>query len=137
MSCSGPPSRSDSIRSSLQPSLRATASASSVTRDEWPRVYGSRASIAPVSIFSMYTRALTSMRCRGSLLPDPIDGPDARRAAQAREIEAVLDRPQQAVVRHRRTEVRPGPDERAQRERGHAVAAIVGLVEGDEHDRSG
>ena len=100
---------------------RATASASTVTRVEWPRVYGSRASIARLSIDSIATKAKFQGSRLGSLFRVRGDfsarfrwpgrrAPSGRGAAAP---EPVLDRPQQPVVRHRRCEPRARPDERA------------------------
>ena len=71
------------------------------------------------------------------LAPDSGDRPSAGGRAEPRQAEAVLDRPQHAVVRDDLTAARARPDERPEHERRDAAAADVALalVEGDEDGR--
>ena len=66
-SCSSAPRRSTEIRSLSRRRPRAIACANTVTRDEWPRAYGSRASIADESAAKLPTGLDSSSLARGSL----------------------------------------------------------------------
>jgi hypothetical protein len=65
--------------------------------------------------------------------PNAGDGSGARRAAEPRQPQAVLDRAQQPVMRDRRPEMRARPNERSERERRDPGVSRVRFVEDDEH----
>src|SRR5207245_1362665 len=140
MSCNGPPTWSSASRSSLQPSSIAIDSAIAVTRAEWPRACGSRASIARLRTESIATsRKLPPGRAdpfSGSA-PDSGDRAGPSRVAELRQAPCVLDRPQEAVVRGAGRRDGAGDHERAERERRHLSGrgrGPCGLVEDDEDD---
>ena len=121
MSCSGPPTRSDAICSSLQPSRRSDRLGEHGHAGRVARVCTDHAPRSPrLSIDSIATKAqFQGSRLRIPLSGErrfqrqiPVAGPTRAERPRRGSPKPVLDRPQEPVVRHRRRE-RSSPAGRA------------------------